>query len=126
MEVGSMPAGSASQSTSVWDFLRAVLVLAALVVLVLLVIKHYGQDAQKAATILGIAAPILAAVVGGTLGYYAGSTTGQAAGAQKVKQQLDAPLKTLATHLSESASAGAPPSAKASQALGELKGMTNL
>jgi uncharacterized membrane protein YkvI len=121
-----MPGAGGSQSTSIWDFLRAVLVLGALVLLTLLVIKHYGQDAQKAATILGIAAPILAAVVGGTLGYYAGSSTGQAAGAQKVKQQLDAPIKALDAHLSEGAAGGAPPPAKASQAIGELKGMTSL
>lgn len=95
--------------------------LAALVVLTLLVIRHYGQDAQKAATILGIVAPVLAAVVGGTLGYYAGSTTGQASGAAKVKQQLDTPVKTLDAHLA----AGAP-AAEASQAIGELKGMTRL
>jgi hypothetical protein len=104
-----------------------VLVLAALVVLTLLVIKHYGSDAQKAATILGIAAPIFAAIVGGTLGYAAGATTGQAAGAQKVKQQLDVPVKALETHLSEAAAgAGAPPSPDANKAIGVLKGLSSL
>jgi hypothetical protein len=98
-----MPNGS----TNIWgflrDFLRAALVLTALVLLTLLVIKHYGQDAQKAATILGIAAPVLAAVVGGTLGYYAGSSTGQASGAAKVKQQLSEPVQTVESHLAGAA-----------------------
>jgi hypothetical protein len=107
--------------SDVWSFLRAALVLAALVVLTLLVIRHYGQDAQKAATILGIAAPVLAAVVGGTLGYYAGSSTGQVTGAANVKQQLDGAVKTLDAHLA----AGAPPP-EASQAIGELKGIANV
>lgn len=114
-------AGNGSGS-DFWGFLRAALVLAALVVLTLLVIRHYGQDAQKAATILGIAAPVLAAVVGGTLGYYAGSTTGQATGAASVKQQLDSAVKTLDDHL---LTGGAPP-AEASQAIGELKGIAKV
>jgi hypothetical protein len=113
-------AGNGS-SSDFWGFLRAALVLAALVVLTLLVIRHYGQDAQKAATILGIAAPVLAAVVGGTLGYYAGSTTGQATGAANVKQQLEGAVKTLDTHL-----AGGAPAPDASQAIGELKGIAKV
>jgi len=97
------------------------LVLAALVVLTLLVIRHYGQDAQKAATILGIAAPVLAAVVGGTLGYYAGANSGKATGEQKVKQHLAAPVQALDAHMATTR-----PPTEASQAIGELKGLIKL
>lgn len=91
--------GSGSTSTTIWDLLRASLVLIALVVLTLLVIRHYGKDAQSAATILGIAVPILAAVVGGSLGYYAGSTSGAATGAAKLKQQLTEPVQAIDAHI---------------------------
>jgi hypothetical protein len=104
--------------------IRAVVVLAALVLLTLLVIKHYGQDVQKAAAILGIAVPIFAAVVGGTLGYAAGQTTGQASGASKVKEEISGPVKEIAQHLQEPG--GAAPPAAASEALGELQGVANV
>jgi hypothetical protein len=112
-------------STNVWDFARAALVLAALVVLTLLVIKHYGQNAQRAATILGIAAPVLAAIVGGTLGYYTGNNTGKASGEEKgevnVKQHLTSPLAVLDDHI-----AGVEQPAEARQAIGELKTLAKL
>jgi len=118
------PVGSSS-TTNVWDFLRAAIVLAALVVLTLAVTTHYGKNAQNAATILGITAPVLAAIVGGTLGYYAGNNTGKASGQEKgeekVKQNLGAPVKVLDSHL---ATAVAP--AEASRAIGELKGLAML
>jgi hypothetical protein len=106
-----------------WEFLRAAFVVVALVVLTLLVINHYGANSQDAATILGITAPILAAVVGGSIGYTAGSASGQATGAEKLKQQLDQPLRTLDTHIT---GAEGEVSGEAREALGELKGLSNL
>jgi hypothetical protein len=114
----SVSKAGSSTGAGLWDFLRAALVLGALVILTLAVIHHYGGNAQKAATILGIAAPVLAAVVGGTLGYYAGNTTGAASGAAKVKQQLDGPVKALDSHMATSA-----PTSDASEALGALKSL---
>ena len=100
--------------------------LAALVVLTLAVTAHYGKNAQSAATILGITAPVLAAIVGGTLGYYAGNNTGKASGEEKgeekVKQNLGAPVKVLDSHLAAAAEAPA----EASRAIGELKGLAML
>lgn len=106
-----------------WEFLRAAFVVVALVVLTLLVIKHYGASSQDAATILGITAPILAAVVGGSIGYTAGSASGQATGAEKLKQQLDQPVRALDKHM---AAAEGQVSGEFREALGELKGLSKL
>jgi hypothetical protein len=107
-------------SQAVWETLRALFVVVALVVLTLLVISHYGTNSQDAATILGIAAPILAAVVGGSLGYTAGASTGTATGETKLKQQLDQPIQALGEHIAKTEA-----STEASKALGELKGLAN-
>jgi hypothetical protein len=90
---------STASETNGWDVLRALLVLAALVILTIALVKHYDQDEKKAAAILGIAAPVLAAIVGVTLGYATGNTKGKATGeaqgrkkiAQHVREVLDRP-----------------------------------
>jgi hypothetical protein len=108
------------KGTGQWEFLRAAFVVVALVVLTVLVIEHYGMNSQDAATILGITAPILAAVVGGSIGYTAGNTSGQSTGANKLKHQLDDPVRALDRHLSEGEVSI---SGEAREALGELKGL---
>jgi hypothetical protein len=92
-----------SNPTTLWDFLRGTVTAAALILLVYIVIHHYGQDETKAATILGVAVPVLAAIVGVSLGYYSGNKAGQAdgekAGSDAVKKQLVKQVTQLDTSL---------------------------
>ena len=85
---GGSPSGTAEVGRNRWDFFTALAAVAFLAVMTWVLIKHYGQDASKAGTILGILVPAIGALFGVTLGYAAGSTSGQVKGAADAKKQI--------------------------------------
>jgi hypothetical protein len=79
-----------------WDVLIVLIVVAGLVALTFLVVEIAPADA---ANILGVVAPVLAAVFGISIGAYAGKAVGKQQGRQQgkqeVKSQLQEPLQQL-------------------------------
>jgi len=92
-------ASTKETSTNIFDVLMALVVCGALVVLVLVLIDKYDGDTEKVTSILGVAAPVLAAAFGVSLGYYSGNKAGEANGKKKgkaeVKQQSSTALQEL-------------------------------
>ena len=78
-------------AANVWSFAIALVVIGALVGLTVFLVRHYG-DVKDAASILGIAAPVLGAAFGATIGYAAGSTKGKADGEKSAKKYIKAKL----------------------------------
>lgn len=102
MEPGS---GSSPKSektgTNIWDAAIAVIVVGALLVLVIYLVAEYGTDTEKIAAVLGVAAPVLAAAFGVTLGYFTGTKKGEASGEKKAKRQLKATIEPLVRTLED-------------------------
>lgn len=85
---GAAAPTAADKSTNLWDFLMALVVCGALVVLVVVLIGKYDADTEKVTSVLGVAAPVLAAAFGVTLGYYSGNKAGEATGKKKGAQEV--------------------------------------
>jgi hypothetical protein len=77
-----------------WDAVIALIVVGALVLLVVFLVRHY-KNSSDAATILGIAAPVLAAAFGVSLGYWSGEKKGAATGEKEGKNQVADQLKPV-------------------------------
>jgi hypothetical protein len=96
----SMGQGNPNQpaGTNMWDFMRALSVLATLAGITVFLVLHYKAE-NNVAGVLGIVAPVLAAVVGVSLGYATGSQTGKAQGEAGKADAVKQSRKALATHL---------------------------
>jgi hypothetical protein len=90
---------TAAAAHNLWDAMVALIVVGALVVLVVYLVRHYGSDTEKIAAVLGIAAPVLAAAFGVSIGYYSGNKTGQTTGKEKGKKEMASKLYQAAEAL---------------------------
>ncbi len=82
---------AAPAAANVWSLAIALVVVSALIVLTVFLVRHY-EDVKDAASILGIAAPVLAAAVGVALGFAAGGAKGKADGEKNAKNFIKAKL----------------------------------
>jgi hypothetical protein len=73
--------------TNKWDVIRAGVVLAAFVYLVVFLVRHYAA-VKDATTVLGIVAPVFAGAFGVSLGYYTGRERGKTQGAADKEQAV--------------------------------------
>jgi hypothetical protein len=80
----------AKTGTNLWDALIALFIVGGLVGLVYLLLDEYGDDTERIAAVLGIAAPVLAAGFGVTLGYFTGKEKGEATGQKRGRQEVAA------------------------------------
>ena len=87
MSNGTTTSNQARTGANVWDAVIALIVIGALVVLAFKLIDKYGSDTEKITSVLGVAAPVLAAAFGVTLGYFSGNEKGKATGEKAGKQQ---------------------------------------
>jgi hypothetical protein len=66
---------------------------------VVYLVRHYGSDTEKIAAVLGIAAPVLAAAFGVSIGYYSGNKAGQSTGKENAKKELSSKLAPVVDDL---------------------------
>src|SRR4051794_39009962 len=95
---------------NLYDLLTVLVALSFLLAVTVFLARHYGRDAAKAGTILGILVPAVGAVFGVTIAYQAGTAKGHAKGEQagrasgneqaknEVKQVLGPRLQELDEH----------------------------
>jgi hypothetical protein len=95
---GGSGGSSAADGRNVWDAATALIVVGALVFLVVFLSKHY-TTLNDVTTVLGIAAPVLAAAFGVSLGYWSGEKKGQAAGKTNGQKQVASQLVPIANSL---------------------------
>jgi hypothetical protein len=96
MSNGGNPQVQANEGANVWNAVIALIVIGALVVLVFRLVDKYGSDTEKITSVLGVAAPVLAAAFGVTIGYFSGNERGKAKGEQTGKAKI---LKAIKPHV---------------------------
>lgn len=94
MSNATTPAQAAG--TNVWDAVVALVVVGALVALAFKLVTEYGDDTEKITSVLGVAAPVLAAAFGVSIGYFSGKAKGQATGEEEGKRKA---LEIVAPHV---------------------------
>lgn len=106
------PAPSGAEATkegvNLYELIRAVVVVAALVYVTVFLVRHY-TEVKDVTAVLGIVVPVLAAVVGISLGYWSGNANGKAKGesgkaqaTQIAKHELASKLDPLVGELEKS------------------------
>lgn len=107
--------------TNRWDFLRAFIVIGGLVVIIIFLVGHYSSE-RDVAGVLGIAAPVLAAAVGVSIGYGSGNRAGRAEGESRKAAAVKEGRKALAQYLADLADAPGAEGAEAQAAvLGQIR-----
>lgn len=91
---GATGTGTTAGGANVWDVVRTLIVLGALVYLTVFLVRHY-KDSKDVTSVLGVVVPVLAAVVGVTLGYASGNQAGEAKGQAGKEEAVKSARKGL-------------------------------
>jgi hypothetical protein len=91
----------AKSGASKWDAVITLIVVSALVGVIVFLVEKYGTDTEKIAAVLGVAAPVLAAAFGVSIGYYTGTKKGEAEGKEKGKSDMTSTLRPLVDTLEQ-------------------------
>jgi hypothetical protein len=79
--------GAPVTGRNLYDLLTVVAALAFLLAVTMFLVDHYGADASKAGTILGILIPAIGAIFGVTIAYRTGTSNGRAAGKEQGRSE---------------------------------------
>jgi len=87
--------------TNGWDVLLALVICLTLAGIVAFLVVKYDKRTKDVTAVLGVAAPVLAAAFGVSIGYYSGNKTGQAAGEKKGRKDVATKVKGAVDTLDE-------------------------